>query len=298
MKNRSSQCRRSAERVGRFHPEVWPFPYHLGVLAFRLLGLYKRGWKNACSIVHRELEWRVPHLPEGLSGLKLLFLSDLHLDGPVPTFEKLLDVLPDIEADVTLLGGDYHWNTFSFNEHVVDKLKALAPLLSRPLGAYAVLGNHDPPVLLEHDCGLEITFLANASVRLPLQTADLYVAGLEDCHLYMRHDCDAALAGIPAEAVTLLLSHALDVVPEAARRGCDLFLAGHTHWGQIALPGGIPVLTHSSPGRSFAAGFWSMGRMQGYTTSGAGTCGLPFRFNTKNEVVTLVLKKGASSDPS
>lgn len=275
-----------------YHLERLSLLFRIGVLGLKCVGLYGRGLRNARRIIHRSLDWPVPDLPGGLDGLRILFLSDLHLDGPTRTGDALLDILPDIEADVTLLGGDYCWGNFDPVGPALAELDRLVPALKRPLGIYAVLGNHDPPVFLEGLQDLDLTVLANQSVRIERSGDALHIAGTEDCHLYKRDDLEAALSDVPPDGFTLVLSHALDLVHDAAARGCRLYLAGHTHWGQIALPGGRPLLTHSTPGRGFARGFWRLKKLQGYTSSGAGTAGMPIRFNTHSEVVTLTLRRG------
>ena len=73
-----------------WHPVRWFRPYYVGVSLFKFLGLYRRGWENAHRIVHRSLTWRIPDLPRGLAGFRILYLSDLHLDGPTETQPVLI----------------------------------------------------------------------------------------------------------------------------------------------------------------------------------------------------------------
>jgi predicted MPP superfamily phosphohydrolase len=75
----------------------------------------------------------------------------------------------------------------------------------------------------------------------------------------------------------------------AADNGYRLYLCGHTHGGQICLPGGIPIILHLRHGRRYYRGLWHYGRMTGYTGQGAGTVGLPVRFNTQSEITVLRL---------
>ena len=82
----------------------------------------------------------------------------------------------------------------------------------------------------------------------------------------------------------MLLSHTPEVYHEAAQAGFDLMLSGHTHGGQICLPGGIPVFTASKMPRTFARGSWRYREMVGYTSAGAGTCIADVRLNCPPEV--------------
>jgi predicted MPP superfamily phosphohydrolase len=287
---RHAAPRSRKRRAAWTHPENWIKPYYLGTAIFRLLGLYNRGWINAHTVIHRPLTWRIPNLPGGLSGLRILYLSDLHLDGPSETTERLLGILPTVEADLTILGGDYRWHTFGSSEVCAGELARLVPALGRPYGLFGVLGNHDDPRFAGAMAAMGIRVLANEAQAVRFGEAELWLVGLEDSHLWLRDDLDGALEKVPAGATTLILSHSLELVWEAADRGAALYLAGHTHWGQIALPGGVPIITHATPGRGFARGFWHIGRMRGYTSSGAGVAGLPLRFNTQSELVTLTLR--------
>ena len=273
-----------------WHPERWLRPYNLVTGLFKLAGLYRRGWNNAHRIMHRALTWRIPGLPRGLSGFRILFLSDLHLDGPTETTERLLDLLPGLEADVAILGGDYRWFIWGSSDGAAHELSRLVPVLKCPYGLYGVLGNHDDPAFLGTMRDMGIRALANEAEPLRVNGEELWLVGLEDCHFWLRDDLSSALGEVPEDATTLVLGHAQESVPEAARRGCTMYLAGHTHWGQIALPGGVPVITHSTPGRKYAKGFWELDGLHGYTSSGAGVTGLPLRFNSHSEVVTLTLQ--------
>ena len=273
------------------HPENWLKPYYIGTAIFRLLRLYDRGWINAHRILYRRLTWPIPRLPDGLAGLRILYLSDLHLDGPAETTKRLLRLLPTIDADLTVLGGDYRWHAFGPSEKTARELKKLVPDLVRPYGLYGILGNHDDPYFFDSMNDMGIRTLANEAEPVHFNRETLWLVGLEDSHMWLRDDIDRAMGDVPTGATSLILSHSLELIGEAARHGAAMYLAGHTHWGQISLPCGIPILTHATTGRRFARGFWRLGGMRGYTSSGAGVTGLPLRFNTHSEVVTLTLQR-------
>ena len=87
--------------------------------------------------------------------------------------------------------------------------------------------------------------------------------------------------------------HSPELVPEAASAGMSLYLAGHTHGGQICLPGGLPIICHMAAPRRYATGLWRKGGMIGYTSTGVGTSGLPVRFNSRSEVALITLRRDA-----
>jgi predicted MPP superfamily phosphohydrolase len=89
--------------------------------------------------------------------------------------------------------------------------------------------------------------------------------------------------------------HSAEVADDADAAGYALYLCGHTHGGQICLPGGRPLVTHLKRCRHAASGLWRQGRMVGYTSRGLGVSDLPMRFNTRGEVVVITLRR--STDP-
>ena len=119
----------------------------------------------------------------------------------------------------------------------------------------------------------------------------IYLAGIEDAHFYRLENFHRAAHDIPPGAVSILLSHTPEAYRHAAHAGFDLMLSGHTHGGQICLPGGIPVLTDADSPRAFARGAWRYHDMIGYTSAGAGTCIVDVRLNCPPEVTLHRLDK-------
>jgi uncharacterized protein len=94
---------------------------------------------------------------------------------------------------------------------------------------------------------------------------------------------------VPEKAFKIFLCHSPEMFKEAAENNMDLYLCGHTHAGQVQLPIIGPLFTHSRSPRAIAQGFWKVGSMQGYTSSGVGVSGVPVRFLTRGEMVALTL---------
>ena len=90
---------------------------------------------------------------------------------------------------------------------------------------------------------------------------------------------------------SILLSHTPEIYDRAAGAGFDLMLSGHTHGGQLCLPGGIPIRLEAKLPRSMAAGLWRHGEMVGYTTRGVGTSLLPVRLNCPPEITLHALRR-------
>jgi len=110
------------------------------------------------------------------------------------------------------------------------------------------------------------------------------LAGIDDAHYYRVDNIEKAAANIPADGFSILLSHTPEVYRHAAHAGFDLLLSGHTHGGQICLPGSIPITLSSVLPRRFGSGAWKYHDMVGYTSVGAGSSIVAVRINCPPEI--------------
>ncbi len=138
------------------------------------------------------------------------------------------------------------------------------------------------------DLGIEV--LINQTRTIQRGEALIHVTGTDDVHYFYTDAARAALDGAP-KGFKIALIHSAELADVAAEAGFSLYLAGHTHGGQVCLPGGIPIITHMSRHRRYASGLWRHGSMIGYTTTGIGVSGLPVRFNTRAEAVLITLRR-------
>ncbi|HKQ60008.1 MAG TPA: metallophosphoesterase [Candidatus Polarisedimenticolaceae bacterium] len=235
-------------------------------------------------------------LPAAFEGLRLLLVTDVHA-GPFleaaalkRTFERLAALAPD----AVLLGGDLATSRVA---EFLETREAYAALRT-PLGTYAVLGNHDhytgePAILRAALEAAGIAVLHNRSVVLERGGAALTLAGIDDW-LVGAPDLDRALEG--ARGPVVLLSHHPDVFFEAARRGVALVLSGHTHGGQVRVPG-LPVLVRMSRFR-LDEGRYRAGSSELVVSRGLGVVGLPLRLACPPEAVLLELRRQGSRTPT
>lgn len=255
-----------------------------------------------------------PSLPEELEGLRLIHVSDMHTRGYGATERRIRRVL-EAGAEAVLCTGDSCWQTrignplvdtpafeagrqsgFSREGLTFAPRTAIALMvwrqllegLSFPLGVYAISGNHDSPELLEELSPLGVRILHNETVIL---NAQLQLAGLHGASR-ISYDIPAALEQAAPDRFTIALTHFPETAPALAAAGMNLILAGHTHGGQICLPGGRPLTTHSRCGRDFVAGFTTLGDSLLYTSRGAGYSLLPLRVNCPAEIVRFTLHRG------
>lgn len=274
-----------------FHFEE-AFYYHVVIKAFiRAAGLYQRGVANALDIRWRKMILSFPDLPDSFHGYRVVYLSDLHLDGLDNLAERLGELLAAEEADLCLLGGDYRMSTHGPWKPVLDRMERVVRCIRAREGIYAVLGNHDCLEMVEPFKKMGVNVLLNDAVEIRRGERRIFIAGVDDPHYYRCPSLEAAMSGLPEDAFVVLLAHSPEVWQEAAARGVRLYLCGHTHAGQIQIPPFGPVFTHSRSPRAFSQGLWSLDGMTGYTSSGAGVSGVPVRFNTRGEVVVIELRR-------
>ena len=107
---------------------------------------------------------------------------------------------------------------------------------------YAVLGNHDRFSMAEVLESFGVKMLMNDNVCMQKGDSSIYLCGVDDSHYYGADDLESAVSGIPSGAFKILVSHSPESYKEAAAHGFDMFLAGHTHGGQICLPNGAAVV--------------------------------------------------------
>ena len=248
-------------------------------------------------LVVREAEVRLPGWPAALAGLRVAVLSDLHAGAPHLGAQKRAEIVRRTNAarpDLVVLLGDYVVGREAGARFVEPEIIARElGELRAPLGVVAVLGNHDwwynggrVRRALE---GAGLRVLENDAVGLNAKGRGprLWVAGLGD--LWSRSaDPVAALRSVPSGEPVLLLTHNPDVFPEVPAR-VTLTLAGHTHGGQVRLPGwGTPIVP-SRYGRRYAAGLVVEEGKRLFVTPGLGTSILPVRFGVPPEISLLTL---------
>ena len=161
-------------------------------------------------------------------------------------------------------------------------LKLVRPHLRSPV--YAVLGNHDSLRMVPHLETMDIRVLLNESVEIERGGAAIHLAGVDDPHYFRGDNMEKAVEGIPPDAVSVLLAHSPEIYKQAAHAGFSLMLCGHTHGGQICLPGGFPLIVNARCARRYCKGAWSYQALAGYTSVGSGVSIVDVRLNCPPEI--------------
>lgn len=254
------------------------------------VGLFARGQRNSRRLRTVEHRFILPSLPPAFENFRILHLTDLHVDMDRENLEAVIRQIQPLEYDLCVLTGDYRRLTWGPVDQALEGMARLRAAIGGE--AIAVLGNHDSIRMVPGLEDMGYTLLLNEHKALTRDGQTLYVAGVDDAHFYKVHNLHRAGDDIPDEAASLLLSHTPEIWREAAHAGFDLFLCGHTHGGQICLPGGIPVTLDAQCPRRMGRGYWRHNGMQGYTSPGAGTSVVNVRLNCPPEVTVHTLSSG------
>jgi predicted MPP superfamily phosphohydrolase len=253
--------------------------------------------------IARQVEIHLKRLPEAFDRFRIAQISDVHF-GPYMDragVERGLDLARGFQPDLLIFTGDFVSHSLGeshgpngahhaepFADAVANSWK-LSPVI-------AILGNHD------HWNGAEIvsraliergiTLLRNAALPVERATRRLWFAGVDDVYAGAA-DLGRAIRQIPGEEATILLAHEPDFADYASRYPIDLQLSGHSHGGQVRLPG-IGALILPSLAHKYPMGLNRVGPMQVYTSCGLGVISPPVRFNCPPEVTLLTLLRDRS----
>ena len=258
--------------------------------ASKLFGFYSLGKRNAYDIKLKEIDFYFDNLPKSFDGFKILHLSDLHLDGMQNLPQTIIDLLKDVDVNLCVLTGDYRTKLHGPTQNVMENLRRIISTIKSEHGFLGILGNHDDCHMISPLEEMGIKMLVNEVIELHKGDDILQFIGIDDVHYYYT---DQALHAMEyaKEAFSIAMIHSPELFKFAAQSKTDLYLCGHTHAGQICLPGGYPVISHLNRGKKFYYGQWQYENMTGYTSSGVGTSGIPIRFNTRGECVVFTLHR-------
>ncbi len=240
-------------------------------------------------------EWNHVRLPiaalsPALRNLRILHLSDLHLRKSWPAAcDALLKRIGSKPPDLILFTGDFVENKKDHSS-AIPALRRLIDGCTTRLGCFGVSGNHDGRSIAKTLEGLPIRLLQHQRETISIGGATIELIGLVGFH---RRDLDENwLRSIPPKeegVPRIVLSHYPDLIKRTRHLQADLYLSGHTHGGQVCLPGGIPLLCHDSLPKRFCSGVHRYENTWMVTNRGFGFSGLPLRLFCPNEVIDIKL---------
>jgi predicted MPP superfamily phosphohydrolase len=248
--------------------------------------------------VPRGFEWNrytlpIAGLPPELEGLRVAQVTDLHLrkfwSG---VYDELIERVRQESPDLIVITGD-------FVDHkrkplpAIPTVRRLVSQLKAPFGCFGILGNHDRHGMASHLGGLGMVLLQNESRVIEINGAGLELLALPGVD--RKELTPAVLNSYPARRFgvpRLILAHFPDHLRMATLLRPDIYFAGHTHGGQICLPGGFPPIRHDSLPRHLCKGVHRVADTWLVISRGLGFTGLPFRVFCPAEVIELTLTRG------
>lgn len=254
-----------------------------------------RTWRRVQHMIHpprrrprdpqiSEHRLELPRLPRGLTGMRVVQLSDIHygLYLSRSSLSRLIDLTLALEPDLIALTGDFVTQSPAFIEPVCEMLGHLRA----PLGIYAVLGNHDFRAGAESVTRelrhRNIYVLRNTHMHLKTPAGTIKIAGIDDSR--QNPDLNAALAPHDPEHFTILLAHNPVALEAASEAGVDFVMSGHTHGGQIKFGFAETWYQRHAP-----EGFLQHGLTRMYVSRGIGQVILPVRYGCPPELAAFDL---------
>jgi uncharacterized protein len=247
-----------------------------------------------CRVVRRTIS--LPNLPAPFRGTTMALLADVHHDPFVPLayIRRIVSMTNNLRPDIVALAGDF---VHRHDHYIAPGIEELGKLRA-DLGRFAVRGNHDNrnyhgahnfrPLSCAALADAKLLDLNNRGIWIERCGERLRICGVGD--LWTDHqDLDRALGDATERDAVLLLSHNTDFVETIRDRRVGLVLSGHTHGGQIILPGyGAPIVP-SRYGQKYLYGLVQGPTCPVFVTRGVGTVTPPVRFLCRPEVVLITL---------
>jgi hypothetical protein len=237
---------------------------------------------------------RIPGIPTAFIGTKIVLISDFHLGRTIrtPLLRAAIDHSLALKPDLLVIAGDLVQRIWDSEPDILaDELDRIEV----PLGAYAVLGNHDyhpnAGVVAQAVQSTGVRLLRNDAVPLQRNDQQVYLAGIESV-MERRHNLPMAMRAVPAGAPTILLAHEPDFADEAVLdQRIVLQLSGHSHGGQVRMLGAPLRLPRYA--QKYPEGLYRVGSTWLYTNRGIGVAGVPIRVNCPPEVTLIELQSAA-----
>lgn len=288
-KNRRTMERKRDPNSGNKALSIKDRAFKVFEKGLKVLGLFELGVSNALDIQVHDIDVTFSNLPKACDGYRILHITDVHIDGCEGLSQKLASIVSECTADVCVMTGDYRFAMHGCNDVVMDLMELVVNNIQCPDGILAVLGNHDSQDMVSSFEDMGVRVLINETKIVKARGEQLIFTGTDDVHIFFTENAPMALRSAP-EGFKIALIHSPEMAKEAADNGFDLYLCGHTHGGQICMPGGKPILTHLNQHKDLSDGLWKYKKMVGYTSPGAGTSVMPVRFFKRPEITRFTLR--------
>jgi predicted MPP superfamily phosphohydrolase len=277
------------------YPRLLPALYLLTQLSLTLVQAYAYV-VEPLWVETTELSLRSAELDPSAPTVRIVLLGDLHIERSSYREAYVVRQVNALGPDLIVLSGDYLNLSRLADPVSAEHFRQFVGQLHAPYGIYAVRGSVEPsPAFMEQLVNdTPVVWLEQEAAMLDVRGQRIALVGVACSHIRSLDAARFAQAAnsAPQDAFTVLLYHSPDLIAEASTRQVDLYLAGHTHGGQIRLPFYGAVVTGSVYGKRYEAGLFHRKGTTMYVTRGLGFEGGPMpraRFLSRPEVVSLDL---------
>lgn len=248
-----------------------------------------------------EFEWNrvtlpVPNLPRALEGLRIVHVTDFHFHRVWKApYDELLRRIAADPPDLLLSGGDYVEDKHD-HRPALPMVMRLVKGFRAKLGVFGILGNHDSRKMegpLRRQPAMTLIDGTRRAIPIGHDGTTIEIVGLPGVHRDELRDDFVHSLGLRREnSLRIVLAHFPDQLPRVQYpMQPDLFLAGHTHGGQVCLPGGYPIIRHDKSPRRLCTGIHWVDRTWMIVNRGFGFSGLPVRLFCPAEVLDIRLTR-------
>ncbi|PJN86974.1 metallophosphoesterase [Bacillus sp. mrc49] len=235
-----------------------------------------------------------PLIPKGFNGMKMIQFSDTHLgfQFQLKDLQAVVNKINQLNPDVILFTGDLMDQPNKYRSK--QEIPSVLNQLKAPFGKFCIYGNHDHGgygstiynnIMKES----HFTMLQNTSTKLSLLTGEeIFISGVDDAMLG-KPDFEKALAGIPEEVFTIMLSHAPDLADISRTYNIQYQISGHSHGGQVQIPFAGALVTPPYA-EKYREGTYELDSLTLHVNRGLGTTRLPYRFLSRPELTVYEFK--------
>ena len=236
---------------------------------------------------------KIKDLSFTFNNYKIVNLTDIHLGQWIsPEYlEGVVDYVNELNPDMITLTGDYvSYILDGYEDALLNSFKKL----KAKDGKFAVLGNHDhwngPQKIREILKKAEVVDLSNDVYTIEKNGEKLNISGVDSCTVG-ADDIDEVLEKLPEDGASILLVHEPDFAKVSSKtKRFDLQMSGHSHGGQLVIPGVKTTPFRASYSLKYPVGLYKIGNMTQYTSKGLGTNTFWLRVNCKPEITLFYLK--------
>ncbi len=250
----------------------------------------------------RELELSFPNLPEAFDGYCILHISDLHLTKLGLLEKRLMGLISRREVDTCLITGDV-----TAQPRASDIFRRVCSVIRHRDPIYMIIGNSEHKPWIDSEMlisalsfdGLHI--IINSSLAIQREDQRMMLVGVDDAFSNLV-DVEAAFAGVDPNDFIIYLTHCPSTTPDGIEHGADLILAGHTHGGQVRLPGIDALWTHMRANKRLNDGLYTpsalkrillkdVGTSTLFVNRGVGTSRIHIRLFCPPEIAFITLRR-------